>query len=363
MFLDDVRNAVREFSLHDFDAIKFKDALDMVEGTFIGLGEANPGSHSRERVVSFRDHSVRDYLWDHLESVDGLADAMLERAVYFEQCVILYVGLNHVTSISTPYLRQTAVRERKRDVVNHRSVAGRAVQLIDSPNPGLDKVWYGKSARFRKSQAALEQRAVFLMTLLTNDPTDPVVGASVSEVFTETIKTWEAGEGTIGDGLELLKQAAEIGDSLQANVQSRAQRALFDLATSRLHDKEAFEVLIGVMNLNSDFMLHSEYGLEPLRSEFEGFLESERDWLLEEIDDPEWLQHEMWRIREIAEALGNDISELEVDVDHTVEALKDGWLPEDEDHMHEYENSTHDESDGEEIDSIFQSLGSNVYEH
>ena len=36
-------------------------ALGMVEGTFINLREAKPGSNSRQRLVVIRDPSVRDY--------------------------------------------------------------------------------------------------------------------------------------------------------------------------------------------------------------------------------------------------------------------------------------------------------------
>ena len=98
VFLQDMREVVTSLSPGDFDAGEFRNAVGMVEGTFVDIEEAEPGSSSAERIVRIRDQSVRDYLWGRLKDVDGEAELLLERAVFFEQCMVLYEGSNHAAS-------------------------------------------------------------------------------------------------------------------------------------------------------------------------------------------------------------------------------------------------------------------------
>ena len=63
VFLEDVQRVVENLSPSDLDAGRFRNAIRMIEGTFIELREAKPGINSRQRLVVIRDPSVRDYLW------------------------------------------------------------------------------------------------------------------------------------------------------------------------------------------------------------------------------------------------------------------------------------------------------------
>ena len=82
VFLEDVRVAVQSLARADFDPGEFRRAIEMVEGTFLELKEARPGRGRRERIVTIRDPSVRDYLWGRLEAVDGEADSLLDGAMF-----------------------------------------------------------------------------------------------------------------------------------------------------------------------------------------------------------------------------------------------------------------------------------------
>ena len=83
VFLEDLRRAVQSLSPGDFDAGRFRNALNTIEGTFVDLREADPESDSRQRVAMIRNPSVRDYLWARLEEVDGEAEILLEACRLF----------------------------------------------------------------------------------------------------------------------------------------------------------------------------------------------------------------------------------------------------------------------------------------
>ena len=351
-----MRRVVESLSCGNFDAGRFRVALGMVEGTFIDLREANPGTNSRQRLVVIRDPSVRDYLWARLEAVDGEAELLLKRAVFFEQCVILYEGRNHANSMRPVFRSRSAIKDRNRDVVNHEAVADRALDLIDSINPVVSRTWNGSSEYFERAPMSLDRRSAFFADVFAGHRNSRSVAASAQAAFGRTINEWEEGRGSLGDALELLSQATDIEGLFQEDVLGRAERALFDLITNRLQQVEDFEALVGLATLKPDLFMEPESSLESWGVKFEEFLEGHQDWLLEEIEDPDWLREEMRVISQIALSMGVDILELEGYAESRVEELREGREPEDEDDMPELETSPQDESEEAEIDALFQSL-------
>ena len=89
------------------------------------------------------------------------------------------------------------------------------------------------------------------------------------------------------------------------------------------------------------------------------FLESQKDWLLEEISYPDSLEVEMFSISKVASAMGIDISELEEDVESRVQELRNDYEP-DEDQLsdlyHDDEEAENEDEAETEIDALFQSL-------
>ena len=356
VLLKDVQDVVKSLSPNDFDPSEFMNSIGMIEGTFIDLSKVTPSSNNRQRVVTVRDPSVRDYLWARLEQVDIEADALLERAVFFEQCVVLYEGSNHVTSIRSG----TRTRERIRDVVDRETLAARAVELIYSPAPGFEMMWNGVRLSVGRTPMNLERRTTFLLKVLTADPTNQVVAAATNKVLSAAIHSWEAGKGSLRQSLELLKQATETKGLLSVNLLTRTQRGLVGLITSRGPDKEGFEVIVGLSKLNPLLLTEHEFNLESWSSEFEDFLDCESERLLKESDDPDILEQEMWEFGRIATGLGTDITHLEAEVDARIEELRTGWVPDDEDELRDLVDDADDDGDDkseiEEIDDLFQSL-------
>ena len=356
VFLEDVRRVVESLSPRDFDAGRFRIAIGMVEGTFIDLREAIPGSNSRQRLVVIRDPSVRDYLWARFEAVDGEAELLLEHAVFFEQCVILYEGRNHANSMRTMFLSRTPIKTRNRDVVNHEVVASRALDLIDSTNPVVRGWRDGDSRYLEREPMSLERRTAFLMDVFAAHRTSRAVAASAESALTATIKEWEEGRGSPRDALELLSHAIGTECLHQEDVLGRAEQALLNLLKNCLQRKEDFEALVGLASLKPNLFMEPERSLESWSLEFEDFLEGQRVCLLEEIDDPDWLREEMREISQIALAMGMDISEIEADAESRVEELRVEWEPDSEDDIPELQSDPGEELDEARIDALFQSL-------
>ena len=356
VFLEDVRHVVENLSPSDFDAGRFRNAIVMIEGTFIDLREARPGTNSHQRLVVIRDTSVRDYLWARIEAVEGEANALLENAVFFEQCVILYEGRNHADAMRRMFPSRTPVQTPNKLVVNPEVVASRAIDLIDSTSPVVTRWRDEHSVYFQREPVSIERRTAFLMDVMVAHQSSRAVAASAQSALNSTVEEWEAERWSPRDGVELLSQAMSAEALLDENVLERAGLALLSIATSRLQQKEGFETLIELSAQAPGLFAKPQRSLESWSAEFEGFLEGEQGWLLAELDDPDWLEEEVRVIAHIAASFGIDISEFEADAASRVEKLRKEMEPDGEDDIPEFHSDPREELDETEIDALFQSL-------
>lgn len=357
VFLSDLQQAVENSSSLDFDAESFRDALSMVEGTFVDLMEADPGSKSRQRIVTIRDPSVRDYLWGRLDTVEGEADALLKSAVFFEQCVILYEGRNHAVSMSLMFPLSSRSQTRHRDVVNSEAVAIKAFELLSSDSPMVSSLRKGGTEYFERQAASLERRTAFLLAVLAGDPNSRVVEELATRAIIDTVRFWENGQASLSEALQLVKQMKTLEGLVAKDSLENAGATLLRLITRQSLDIQDFERLVDLAALCPHLFLEPHPTLESWSSEFEDFLDSQRDWLLEQNDDPDWVEEEMRTISKVASAMDIDISELEFEVEGWVEHLRTEQEPDIEDDIprlnSELEESSHDEAD---IIALFQSL-------
>ncbi len=354
--LEDVRHAVESLSQSDFDAGEFKQAISMLEGTFITLKEASPEASDQERFVVIRDQSIRDYLWARFESVEGEADALLRNALYFEQCVILYEGRNHAISMRHSFHSGQRIRERVRDVVDYEAVASRAVDLFNSTSPVVSK-WSDEDGDYSEREPInLERRAAFLLSVFVEHQTSQSVAASAKSALVATIEAWEARHVSPRNALGLFRQVMRHEGLLDKDVLDRAKEAFWGLATSRLRQREDFEVLVEVAQIYPSFFASPQRSLESWSTEFQDYLEGKRVWLLEELEDPDWLEGEMRYIGRIASAMDMDISKLEAEAESRLEELRTEWEPDSDYEMPELDEDPREESDGTEIDALFRSL-------
>ena len=357
VLLEDLRAAVHGLSPGDFEPSEFQNALSTLEGTFLTIGKAMPGRGKRERIVAIRDPSVRDYLWGRLEEVEGEAESLLESAVFFEQCVVLYEGRHHADSMSSGFPGQAASSTRSHAVVDHEAVASRALELIRSASP-LPHRWESVVPHSRGRQnPGMERRASFLMGVLAAHPTSEVVAASAASGLKAAGREWEAGEGSPSEGLYLLRQAKGIEPSLPRDTVVQAETAFLSLASGRLDQMDGFTALVGLAKL-SPWLFSAPYRtLESWGTEFRSLLHHEEFRLLHELDDPDWIEEELGELDGVADALGVDIGTMRDDVEWRIVDLQDEARKyADDDDWRESHSEPEGLSAEGEVDALFQSL-------
>jgi len=352
VLLDDVRLAVESIAGAGYDPTEFRQALEVLEGTFIDIKEGGPGDRRRGRILSIRDPSVHDYLWELLERDEGEAEALLNSAVFFEQCVVLYEGTSQA---ATRHGARARPAQRTRVVLGYESIARQAVGLITSSNPTLVRTSGTVSESFNRQPTSVELRAAFLARLLEENSASRDVAMSAGSALYAACEMWEAGEGRPDDGVTLLGLAKRVEKLLPAELVARAEEGLFKLTVGRLPDVEEFVSLVDIYQLSPRLFNTPYKGLEFWEGEFAEFVEQEKYWWLERSDDPDWIERDMGMIESVASVLGTDLGTLLDDAFERIEELRlQEPEYEDDDDWRRYRA----ESSGtaEEIDSLFQSL-------
>ena len=252
VFLEDLRVAVRTLSNDALDPGEFRSALEMVEGTFLEISEA--GSRrarlgKTRRIVTIRDPSVRDYLWNRLEGVDGESELLLGGAAFFEQCVVLYEGQNHAISIADSQDEQTVHGSRGRVVVNSDVVVTKALGLINSDSALVSRVTGANGYYWIRDSPNLERRSAFLIAVLAKNQTSRVVVAAARFGLKLCQNEWRAGRGSSEEGLVLLRAAKEAAMVLGSGRFKAAAQAFVSLITERFDQIEDFTALVEVCDL------------------------------------------------------------------------------------------------------------------
>ena len=359
VLLEDVQSAVRNLAPNNFDLDEFRSAVEMVEGTFLKLKEARPGCGSRERIVTINDPSVQDYLLSRLAESDGEVDLLLERAIFFEQCVVLYQIQSHTASNSGGLLGQALREDRGWAKVAPGAFASRAIQLITGASPRLVRVKSTGPDYFKREEPSLERRAAFLASLLAENQTDTRVADSAVSALQACCNEWEAGQGSSREGMDLLRQVKDVETLLPRNALMRAERAFLGLISGRFEQTDDFTALVDLADLSPSLFVPPHRSLRSWRSEFRDFLADQRSWLFDDLDDPDGLQDELNAIGNVAEALGEDISDFAVDAEERISELfyESGASYEpDEDDWRESYSAPSEPSEGDQIDALFESL-------
>ena len=182
------------------------------------------------------------------------------------------------------------------------------------------------------------------------------VGAAATAIEASRSE-WDAGRGSQQGGLNLLRQAQLVGPLLPRRAVESAERALLSLISGRLDQTEDFEALVDLASLSPELFAPPSRGLDSWGEEFSDFLGGERQWLLGELDDSDWLAEEMGRISRVASELRVDTTGLEAAVDERIVELRYEAADLDEDDAFpESDSGFREESPRQEIDSLFQSL-------
>ncbi|MCY4555125.1 MAG: hypothetical protein OXF79_01775 [Chloroflexi bacterium] len=248
-FLGDVMGVVRHIWPNDFDPGEFSNALRMLEGTFINIDEATPGSGNQERLVTIRDPSVRDYLWGRFKAVAGEADMLLDGAIFFEQCVILYEGALHSGSVSNRLNQEQKSDAGIQRVVSFEKAVSRATELFESRSPVVSRNWDRGEFYCEREPMNLERRTEFLASISVQHRDNLSAAEAVISALETLANRWGSGLGDPADALRMLRQAERTVGTLDKDALKRAERCLLGLIASRTKVMQDFEVLAGLVIL------------------------------------------------------------------------------------------------------------------
>ena len=367
VLLEDVRSSVEGLCGRRLEVGEFRSALTLLEGTFIALKKANPAASESKHIVEIRDASILDYLWGRLQEDVSEVDSLLERAVFFEQCVVLYNrDMRTKGAFDGAGYRGTGNREKTVDV-DVGSLATKALEVIDSRNPRLSQGMDDGHLYLRRDSQSLEYRAAFLVGIFAGNRLNSRVASVVSEVLESCVLKWEKRRGVSNECVYLLRRAKEVQEALPSNIVARLENALFNLITDGLHQTEDFAALLELEVLSPGLFKPPHRSIKSWRAEFRVFLTGEREWLLSDCDDPDDIEYAVSEIEHVADALGEDIRELVIAAQRHMNEMRgyDEYEP-DEDMLRELYAGEHDSDEShsasgwqdttKEIDSLFQSL-------
>lgn len=336
VLLDDLVSATESLIGNTLDPVKWNDALRLLDGTFVRV-EANGERRKFERVIAFRDPSVRDYLRSRVRSYPGEARRLVVGARFFEQCLIVHDSLKGVP----PEARSQESRLK--------NLTERALTLLDSADPSLTNYADGpeQSAerwRARRGGPHTERRLGALLKIAQADA-DAV--ALVIPAIEQLEYVWLERAGDKEEALALLGLLPSVG--VQTEQLLSAISEWFEATLTSFEDWQL------LLELDASALQSGGPSRQHMAAEFIGFVESERDWLLWDCDDSAHLDQELDRMIDVAKGLGVDLGELPERVRNRYdELLRDepGDVDDDDDHR----ASRFDDGNESEIDGLFESL-------
>ena len=249
------------------------------------------------------------------------------------------------------------VRPRGPDMVDNQDVSLRASHLLYSNSPVVATWGFDDSRRFEKQPVNLERRAAFLLGILAACPSSQTALEATLLALEAIIEHWSKGLRSADEAVRLLEQIRPVKELLPEEASMNAEKAALNWITNMRLDSEVFQAIADLAELCPYLFSEPQRTLESWGPEFEEFLESERDWLLQELDDPDWLEQEIRSFSRIGEALGSDTSELEWKAENRIEELRNICEPESVEDLPAVQSRLQDESGIEaEIDELFLSL-------
>ena len=334
VLLEDLLAATEALIGRSVDSVSWNASLRTLDGTFLRL-EMNGQERKHERVAGFRDPSVRDYLRSRIQGDAREAARLVGRSIFFEQGRLV-----------EDILRSIPAGERGAGATP-RSVVERVLELLASPDPTLTRFqsgpeWDKDHWLERRRGPHLERR---LRILLETAGKDSELVQTVLSSTPEVLSGWGLHRGDKGEAIALLERL----DRCEIDTEPFYQAALAWFEET-LDSSEDWQHLLRL----GDRLPVGALDLSTLAIEFKSFVDSETNWLLWDLDDPEWLDQEFDRISSVADELAVDLARLPEQVrERHDELLRE--LPDEDDHD-DHRSSAFEEGSDSDVDDLFESL-------
>jgi hypothetical protein len=211
-------------------AAMFRAGLEVMEGTFIAIGEVEG-----EPTVTFHNPSIREFTLDWLADDPDLLTTVLKSATYFEQVRQLYLYATGSTR-NGGHAALLAVLEAHADTLKETMT-----RTIYSETPERRTEWdHDEGSVYRKRSSWLEDRLEFLFSL--DEPWAPAE-AWVEEVLIEINQRWLAKQGWKGEAVKIMRKIEAVvyggyGVSVSLALSNQLSRTLDGWLEQDLEDTD-----------------------------------------------------------------------------------------------------------------------------
>ncbi|MEU0443935.1 hypothetical protein [Streptomyces tendae] len=209
----------------------FRDALEVLEGTFIAIGQNKEG----KPTVSHINPSVTEFCLARIESDSELLGNIIKSAVFFEQLSIIFKHGDGAAFFSNGRLRRRSRLSLLSSIEAQRDLLLDSMKhTFKSPSPEKEMVWQTERGNvYTEPPGKFERRVNFLFQCLGQWEIDlSLIQAEIEFV----IRRWQNGTGGKKDALELMEEIE--GSSLASSFSEQAANALESWLGSTLTETE-----------------------------------------------------------------------------------------------------------------------------
>jgi Restriction endonuclease len=336
--LDDLFEAYRSFTDVDDDH-RYLRALRVLEETFIAVdnGMRYPWEASDMRFVRFRDPSVADFMWNVVARSSTTSDRLLNRAVFFDQCLLMIRGRpNH--SRGDPLIRD-----------GQRALA-KALMLLPSDSLRYTEVHRSTpfSRGFERSIEPTEDRLSRIAMSWAELASAGAKAAQLAETVDAILGSWRERRTPRSAVVGLLKVTAT--NEAWREHHSRMIGCAVEYLESDLRTIEDIEQLVGLSKLGAEVRTADAAAI------FEEMLTAGPD-IADGMEEPSELEELIDTIGLIAGALGFDVDDLVVDLQGLLQQMNDEIDAHSAEGDWDGPSGAAERSDDGEIDAMFEGLG------
>jgi hypothetical protein len=261
------------------------DSLRQLEGNFCTIDAAG-----LDRIVSFHNPSIRDFLRHFLNSRRDEFIALLESAYFVDQVQLLLEYAAEADDTETSAIKLSTLRDRA-IAAHQRTYYAPTCQTY---------AWFDDGARrlVRAARYPTEERLARMVELgAAGDASSLVFLKSAAD---ELADKWNENRGDKNGTLSLLKALRNVPELRdQRELLEKAAKRWFMFSQSTAED---YEQIIGFVNDVPDVI--SEEELDALRQEFLEWAPGEAAWIIDEATDSSDLERRVGEISMVAQEFG-----------------------------------------------------------
>ncbi|MFJ2891789.1 restriction endonuclease [Streptomyces sp. NPDC087305] len=166
-----------------FTGTSFREALEVLEGTFISIDQGFEGS----TLVQHTNPSVTEFTTHHITEDRQILQSIIDSAVFFEQLIRLYDQGDGGFRTRGNNKLKTALRKHKN------SLTSAMLRTFDSDSANEPEIWISANRVMQVSKGMIENRANFYFRI---DSEFEIDSETLKNVANRLVAHWKSGNGS-----------------------------------------------------------------------------------------------------------------------------------------------------------------------